>query len=134
LRSFKSICGMSPIEYLNNYRCKKAIEQLDSFNCSKTEIAHNCGFYDLSHMERMLKKYRWTIIWKSNINLLVLQIIVSRFEICDVGDDAFGVPLDFTEFAGGRGRPPLQNANKEKCIYESNRWRRERSQCEMQRA
>jgi len=58
LRSFKAICGMAPIEYLNNYRCKKAIEQLDSFNCSKTEIAHNCGFYDLSHMERMLKKYR----------------------------------------------------------------------------
>lgn len=57
LRSFKSVCGMSPIEYLNHYRCKKAIEQVQSSNCSKTEIAHNCGFYDLSHMERILKKY-----------------------------------------------------------------------------
>ena len=57
LRSFKALCGMSPITYLNNYRCKKAIEQLDSPYHSKTEIAHNCGFYDLSHMERMLKKY-----------------------------------------------------------------------------
>jgi AraC family L-rhamnose operon transcriptional activator RhaR/AraC family L-rhamnose operon regulatory protein RhaS len=58
LRSFKAVCGISPIEYLNRYRCKKAIEQLDSVNCSKTEIANNCGFYDLSHMERTLKNYR----------------------------------------------------------------------------
>lgn len=57
LRSFKAVCRVSPMEYINNYRCRKAIEQLDSVNCSKTEIAHNCGFYDLSHMERMLKKY-----------------------------------------------------------------------------
>lgn len=58
LRSFKAICGVSPIEYLNNYRCKTAAQQLNSADCSKTEIAHICGFYDLSHMERMLKKYR----------------------------------------------------------------------------
>ena len=58
LRSFKAVCGISPIEYLNRYRCNKAIEQLDSVNCSKTEIANNCGFYDLSHMERTLKNYR----------------------------------------------------------------------------
>lgn len=58
LRSFQEICGISPIEYLNRYRCKKAIEQLLFADSSKTEIAHNCGFYDLSHMERILKKYR----------------------------------------------------------------------------
>lgn len=58
MRCFKAICGISPIEYLNNYRCKKAIELLNYDKCSKTEIAHSCGFYDLSHMERMLKKYR----------------------------------------------------------------------------
>jgi len=58
LRNFKAVCGVSPTEYLNDYRCKKAIEQLDCQSRSKTEIAHNCGFYDLSHMERMLKKYR----------------------------------------------------------------------------
>ena len=58
LRYFKMVCGVSPIEYLNNYRCKKAIEQLGFLSHSKTEIAHNCGFYDLSHMERMLKNYR----------------------------------------------------------------------------
>ena len=58
LRNFKAVCGTTPIEYLNNYRCKKAIEQLKYEKCSKTEIAHACGFYDLSHMERMLKNYR----------------------------------------------------------------------------
>jgi len=58
LRNFQSLCGVSPIEYLNNYRCKKAIELLERSNCSKTEIAHSCGFYDLSHMERMLKSFQ----------------------------------------------------------------------------
>ncbi len=58
LRNFKAVCKVSPTEYLNNYRCKKAIEQLASAHHSKTEIAHNCGFYDLSHMERMLKNHR----------------------------------------------------------------------------
>ena len=56
LRSFRTVCGMSPIEYLSDYRCRKAIEMLETASCSKTEIAHSCGFYDLSHMERMLKK------------------------------------------------------------------------------
>ncbi len=55
LRQFKAVCGMSPIEYLHGYRCKKAIELLRSPTATKTEIAHTCGFYDLSHMERMLK-------------------------------------------------------------------------------
>ncbi len=58
LRSFGSVCGLSPIEYLNNYRCKKALELMENSALSKTEIAHSCGFYDLSHMERMIKKYR----------------------------------------------------------------------------
>jgi len=61
LRSFKAVCGMSPIEYLNNYRCKKAFELFNSNDYSKTEIAHSCGFYDLSHMERMLKNTGKTI-------------------------------------------------------------------------
>ena len=55
LRNFKEVCGISPIEYLNQYRCKKAMEWFESRERSKTEIAHACGFYDLSHMERMIK-------------------------------------------------------------------------------
>lgn len=56
LRSFDSICGMTPTQYLNDYRCKKAIEMMEHSDLSKTEIAHSCGFYDLSHMERMTKR------------------------------------------------------------------------------
>lgn len=56
IRSFRSICGMPPMEYLNQYRCKKAAELLEAGKDTKTEVAHSCGFYDLSHMERMLKK------------------------------------------------------------------------------
>ena len=58
LRNFQAVCSTSPMEYLNNYRCQKAIEYSDTFMYTKTEIAHKCGFYDLSHMERMLKKKR----------------------------------------------------------------------------
>ena len=56
LRSFRNVCGCAPMEYANKYRCKKAVEMIDRTRFSKTEIAHHCGFYDLSHMERTLKK------------------------------------------------------------------------------
>lgn len=56
LRSFYSICGCSPAEYLRRYRIGKSLELAASGAYSKTEIAYKCGFYDLSHMERMLKK------------------------------------------------------------------------------
>ena len=56
MRSFDTICGMTPAQYLNDYRCKKAIEMMEHTDLSKTEIAHSCGFYDLSHMERMTKR------------------------------------------------------------------------------
>ena len=56
LRSFNAVCGCSPIEYLNQYRVKKAIELMNQSAMSKTEVAHACGFYDLSHMERSFKK------------------------------------------------------------------------------
>ena len=61
LRAFRSVCGMPPMEYLNSYRCRKALEQLGSSGCSKTETAHSCGFFDLSHMQRMLKKHGLTL-------------------------------------------------------------------------
>ena len=56
LRYFYEMCHQNPINYLNNYRCKKATELMENTNYSKTEIALMCGFYDLSHMERTLKK------------------------------------------------------------------------------
>lgn len=57
LRAFKEICHTSPMEYLIKYRCEKAVEMLSDSDCSKTTIAQSCGFYDLSHMVRNIKKY-----------------------------------------------------------------------------
>ena len=58
LRSFGEFCGCSPMEYLIRYRRTKAIELAETTTMSKTEIAHFCGFYDLSHMERSLRAGR----------------------------------------------------------------------------
>lgn len=60
LRRFYNACGCTPIEYVNRYRCKKAMEMIDNSSYSKTKIAHYCGFYDLSHMERTLKQVLYT--------------------------------------------------------------------------
>lgn len=56
LRNFCNICECTPMEYVNRYRCKKALEMMTNTCFSKTEIAHYCGFYDLSHMERTIKR------------------------------------------------------------------------------
>jgi len=58
LRSFRDVCEYTPMEYINRYRCKKALEMIENTCFSKTEIAHRCGFYDLSHMERIMKQLR----------------------------------------------------------------------------
>lgn len=55
LRSFTALSGASPAEYIRAYRRKKARELIGAGKLSKTEIAHLCGFYDLSHMERVLR-------------------------------------------------------------------------------
>ena len=56
LRYFSAVCGCSPAEYLRAYRVKRAREMLLDGQTGKTEIAHACGFYDLSHMNRELKR------------------------------------------------------------------------------
>ena len=55
LRNFYETCGCSPMKYLSDYRCRKAIELSEDGKMSKTDIAHACGFYDLSHMEKTLR-------------------------------------------------------------------------------
>lgn len=61
LRNFQYMCGCSPIQYLNKHRIKKAMELLENSTMSKTEIAHACGFYDLSHMEKYIGTNRTAI-------------------------------------------------------------------------
>jgi AraC-like DNA-binding protein len=54
-RSFYAVCGTTPIQYLNRYRIKKAAELLSLGEMNKTDVAHFCGFYELSHMEKSIK-------------------------------------------------------------------------------
>lgn len=56
LRSFGSICGCTPMQYLTRCRIKQAARLLEEGRLSKTEVAQLCGFYDLSHMDRAMKK------------------------------------------------------------------------------
>ena len=55
IRAFENICFCPPMQYLTSYRCQKALEMMKNTALSKTEIAHACGFYDLSHMERSIR-------------------------------------------------------------------------------
>lgn len=56
LRSFKAVCGRTPIQYLIDYRVKTALEMIQSGK-RKTDVAQECGFYDLSHMEKSIRAY-----------------------------------------------------------------------------
>lgn len=55
VRKFKSICHTTPNEYLINYRCAMA-KKLLTYGVNKTTVAHQCGFYDISHMEKSISK------------------------------------------------------------------------------
>lgn len=56
LRRFSELCRCTPTEYIIKYREKQANEMLAKGALSRSEIAHMCGFYDLSHMDKVLKK------------------------------------------------------------------------------
>lgn len=58
MRRFKEVCGCSPMRYLMQYRIGLAQELLKEGRMSKTQIAYECGFYDLSHMEKYIRNYR----------------------------------------------------------------------------
>lgn len=55
IRQFERVCGCSPHRYITDYRIKKAKEYLKNGNKSITEIAQICGFYDASHLRKLLK-------------------------------------------------------------------------------
>lgn len=56
MRKFKVVCGCSPIHYLMEYRSAQARKLLAEGVLSKTQIACECGFYDLSHMKKYISK------------------------------------------------------------------------------
>lgn len=55
IRAFESVCGKTPMKYLDDYRISQAVMLLESTPMTKSEIADKCGFYDLSHLEKKLK-------------------------------------------------------------------------------
>lgn len=54
VRKFKKITGTTPMQYVLMQRIKTAEELLSENVRSKTEIAHKCGFYDMSHMSKYI--------------------------------------------------------------------------------
>ena len=51
-RLFKVNVGISPQQYLNEYRLKKAVEMMEWQQYSLGAIALSVGFYDLSHFSK----------------------------------------------------------------------------------
>ena len=56
-RIFKTVTGMSTMQYLNDYRLKIADAMLNSTKNSIAEISVKCGFDDVSYFSRLYKKH-----------------------------------------------------------------------------
>ena len=54
IRKFKKVCGIEPHKYILNHRLTAA-RRLLARGCSLTYAAHECGFYDASHLNKSLK-------------------------------------------------------------------------------
>ncbi|MFU0827599.1 MAG: hypothetical protein ACFWTJ_08695 [Lachnoclostridium sp.] len=59
LRCFHKMLHITPIQYLKDYRLKKAYDMLLTTSLSVTDIALSCGFSELSYFSRSFKeKYK----------------------------------------------------------------------------
>ena len=56
-RFFKKMIGKTPIEYLNEYRIKKAKELLSETSIQVMDICLDCGFYNMGNFIKVFKKY-----------------------------------------------------------------------------
>lgn len=55
-RRFQSSFGISPNDYLMDYRVKQAILMIRNGNSSLEQIACSCGFYNGSHLRRIMRQ------------------------------------------------------------------------------
>ena len=55
-REFKKLTGMTIVQYINSYRCKKAAEYITS-GTSVSESARMCGFTNMSFFTKTFKLY-----------------------------------------------------------------------------
>ncbi len=53
---FKSVTGMTPNEFLEDYRMQIARKLLEETNASITEISQKVGYYDSSHFVKVFRK------------------------------------------------------------------------------
>lgn len=56
MRFFKKHMNMTCIEYINNFRLEKSIEQFEHGNTSIMEVSLSVGFHNLSYFHRAFKK------------------------------------------------------------------------------
>ena len=57
-RSFKTVIGESPYQFLMQYRVEQAEKMISDSTKPLTEIATSCGFADQPHLTRLFKQYR----------------------------------------------------------------------------
>lgn len=55
IRKFRALFGKAPMEYILSCRIKSARERI-AYGQKKSQVAQECGFYDVCHMEKALKK------------------------------------------------------------------------------
>jgi len=55
-RQFKSVMGMTPVEYVRRFRIAKAMDMLKTTDMSVSEIAEASGFSDISLFSRVFKQ------------------------------------------------------------------------------
>ena len=59
-RLFRQVIGMSPVEYMNSYRLRKAAVLLEDSDLSVTEVAYECGFHDMGGFIRGFRRLMGT--------------------------------------------------------------------------
>lgn len=58
---FKEMTGITPVNYINYIRCRKAKELLAVKGCSVSEAAASCGFTNLSYFTKTYKRYNGSL-------------------------------------------------------------------------
>lgn len=55
-KAFKQELGVTPVEFINSERIKKAMDLLEDEDCDLTEVFLACGFKNRSYFNRMFKR------------------------------------------------------------------------------
>lgn len=57
-RYFHRLVGVTPVQYINEYRITQAVHLLQSSDCSVLEACYEVGFQNISYFTRVFKHYR----------------------------------------------------------------------------